>query len=747
MIPILDNCYAHSLLGNPISEWERLSDHLLEVQQVARSFAERFGAADWGSIVGLCHDLGKGSAEFQRYITDATDAANAGEEAGSRQRVDHSTFGARFVAKKVPGICGQILASCIAGHHSGLPNESSSDDPSQRSTLRYRLDERNSIPAVAEPDFRFPNLGLQLRRASGDLLGFQLAFFTRMLFSTLIDADRTCTERFCDSLKAAERAAARPALEEISARFQLHIDRFRRGEQSLVNIQRQRVLQDCLSAAQAEPGFFSLQVPTGGGKTLSSMSFALRHAQLHGLERIIVAIPFTSIIEQTADVYRSALGALADRALVEHHTNLEPVRDTRANQFGAEDWNAPIIVTTNVQLLETLFAARTSACRKLHRVANSVIVLDEAQMLPVDLMEPTLTALRELVRNYRCSVVLCTATQPALELRDDFPIGIGQVRPIICDPRALFKTMKRVEVRHLGRLDDSELATRISSEPSVLCIVNTRRHAAELYDAVLAQSEPDTCFHLSTLMCGAHRRRTIRKVRDLIPQRNCRIISTQLIEAGVDIDLPVVYRAAAGFDSIAQAAGRCNREGRNPLGITYVFEAQTLPPAGLLREGAGIAAELFNHFPEMDSLSPEAIERYFQLLYWKRRESWDKRQIMSMVRLDRSRPDRAPFQFRDVQEQYRLIKDAQLPILVTYDERSQTFADNLLCGRVDFVPHRQLQPYLVSVPERCLWELERGGIIRVHDSGVSVLLRNEAYSTTKGLILESIGLDPSYWAV
>jgi CRISPR-associated endonuclease/helicase Cas3 len=740
--------YAHTLPNQPPSEWELLSDHLAKVAAAASDFAAVFGAGPWGAVIGDCHDLGKASAEFQRYLADSSEleAANAGEERDTPRRVNHSTYGARYVAKQIGDIRGQLLAFCIAGHHAGLPNESCTDDASQRSTLRYGLDER-PIPVADAPNLTPPDLRLPLKAASSDLRGFQLAFFTRMIFSCLVDADRTCTEAFCNRDQAEQRQLSRPGIQELRTQLDAYLELMRTSERTKVNLQRDSILQQCLQAANIEPGFFSLQVPTGGGKTLSSLAFALHHAVLKNLRHVVVAIPFTSIIEQTADVYRRALGPLADRGLVEHHTNLRPTHDTRANQFGAENWDAPLIVTTNVQLLESLFAAATTPCRKLHRLANSVIILDEAQMLPVNLLKPTLAVLRELVRNYGCTIVLCTATQPALEFREEFPIGLEEVRPIIAEPKALFRAMRRVEVRHVGRLDDRELAMRLSSEPQVLCIVNTRRHAARLYDAVAAQSEPGTCFHLSTLMCGAHRRQTIETIRERIRTGNCRIISTQLIEAGVDIDLPVVYRAAAGFDSIAQAAGRCNREGRAPMGTTYVFDAEDPPPPGLLRDGEASAKELLNHSPDMDPLSPEAVEAYFRLLYWKKRESWDKKQIMPMMQLDQNRPHRALFQFRDIEDNYRLIEDKQLPILVPFDRKAEDFGDNLLSGRVNFVPDWQLQSYLVSIPERTLREMEKNGFIQAHDSGVGVLLRKDAYTRAKGLTLESIGLDSALWGV
>jgi len=517
------------------------------------------------------------------------------------------------------------------------------------------------------------------------------------------------------------------------------------AESTEVNRQRAIVLQHCRDAAQQAQGFFSLNVPTGGGKTLSSLAFALAHADAHNLRRVVVVIPFTSIIEQTADVYREALKPLAEAGLVEHHTNLQPDRDTRANQFGAENWDAPLIVTTNVQLLESLFAYRTTPCRKLHNLAQSVIVLDEAQTIPVELLKPALAALRELVLNYGCSIVLCTATQPALERRDDFELGLANVRPIIPDAVPLFHALKRVEVRRLKKLPDCELALRMAHEKAALCIVNTRLHASRLYDQLAAISEPGDCFHLSTWMCGAHRRTVLKMIRErLQAQQPCRVVSTQLVEAGVDLDFPVVYRAEAGFDSIAQAAGRCNREGLLPMGLTYVFEAEEEPPAGLLRAAAQAGKELSSRYP--DPLAPDAIEAYFRLLYWSQKHNWDKRHVMEKMKFDGTPGrERALLQFREVASAFRMILDDQLPILVPYDVKAEQWRDKLKTGNLPFVPQRELQLYLVSVRKQAMWKMQERGFVQEHESGVWLLLNRSLYSDAKGLDPASTRLDPTYW--
>ena len=737
--------YAHTLPNACEEKWELLDEHLEKVAQLCESFAVKFGAGEWGWIAGHCHDLGKGSDEFQAYLhVQGRDKENAGEES-TANRVDHSTFGARFVVSALPGPAGRILAFCIAGHHAGLPNASPIDDQSGRSSLSFRLDPAKIIPDVVPPSIQ---LGVPALRLNADVSerAFSLAFFTRMIFSCLIDADRTCTEAFCEPQEAQERAAPRPTLAELRTQLDKYLEEKQRNAPATpVNQQRSSILEQSLRAAAGKPGFYSLQVPTGGGKTLSSLAFALHHAA-EQMRRVIVAIPFTSIIEQTADTYRQALEPFAERAVVEHHTNLRPDRSTRANQLATENWDAPLIVTTNVQLLESLFAAATTPCRKLHRLANSVIVLDEAQMLPVELLEPTLRALRELVANYGCTIVLCTATQPALDHRQDFTIGLKNVTPIIQNAAELFRVMRRAEVKHIGKITDDTLAQRLLGHRQVLCIVNTRAHAAKLFDLVSQGADDESVLHLSTLMCGEHRRQTLQLVRGRLNAKlPCRVVSTQLIEAGVDIDMPVVYRAAAGFDSIAQAAGRCNREGLAPIGTTFVFDAEQRPPRGLLQQGADTAHELWNIY--RDPLAPDAVEQYFRLLYWKKSDEWDKFRIMECMKIDSNRPRELHFQFRAIEERYALIRDAQLPILIPFDHFATALLSEMQNQAVDYIPHRKLQPYLVSVPERSLRQLESDGVVRAHESGVWVLLRKDAYTQKKGLVLGSIGLDTSIWGV
>jgi CRISPR-associated endonuclease/helicase Cas3 len=758
--------YAHTVLGQIESQWELLSHHAAAVADQAAEFAGAFGAIEWGRLAGQWHDLGKASTEFQAYLRASSDA-DAGEEGTAPGRVDHSTFGARHSIAQMPGASGQVMAFCLAGHHAGLADASSVDD-AVRSTLSRRLDpSRYAIPAVTVPPalvatvppspLRFPaSIG------AAENLGFAVAFFTRMLFSALVDADRTATEAFCDPGQAKDRARPKPTLGQMRSALDDYLDHKQRSAPPTpVNAVRAHVLHQSLAAASGSPGFFSLNVPTGGGKTFASLAFALHHAAANlTFRRVVVAIPFTSIIEQTADQYRQALGSLADDGLIEHHSSLNPKVDTRRNKMAAETWDAPLVVTTNVQLFESLFASATTPARKLHRLAHSVIILDEAQTMPIDLMAATLAALRELVARYGCTIVLCTATQPALERRPgEFDIGIDHPHPIIADAATLHAHLKRVDVHRAGALTDDALVDRLAAERQVLCVVNTKAHAAALYDALVARrGKPAGCYHLSTFMCAQHRRDVLAQVRARLKDgAACRVISTQLIEAGVDIDLPVVYRAQAGFDSIAQAAGRCNREGRlvDELGnLIYgrviVFDTERPPPPGLLRQAADVAAELAPNHP--DPLASSAVQAYFQHLYWKRSHEWDKHGVMPCFHYDphyiAEHRKLAPFAFHTAAEAYQLIREEQTPILVPYDQEANAMVAHVIEGKpIDLAFYRKAQKYTVSVRDHFLHKLADNASLYQHEAGILALANAKGYSNKKGLLPDVAGISPEVFIV
>lgn len=561
-----------------------------------------------------------------------------------------------------------------------------------------------------------------------------------------------------------------PTLAEMSETLGQHLASLSASSETVVGKARSEVLAACRNSALQESGLFSLTVPTGGGKTLSSLAFALKHAGANGMARVIYAIPFTSIIEQTASVFRSVFHKLPDSAVLEHHSSIDPDRETVTSRMASENWDAPLVVTTNVQLFESLFAAKTSRCRKLHRICNSVIILDEAQSIPVELLEPTLAVIRELVADYGCTVVLCTATQPAILKRDGFDIGLEGATEIVPQPERLYQTMKRVSVRSIGSQSDEEIVKRLTEHSQFLCIVNTRPHASRLYQALrltrgrrpgrpvddssnnpLSDHGANGLFHLSTFMCGQHRHDTLEEIRQrLRDNQPCQVISTQLIESGVDVDFPVVFRALTGIDSIAQAAGRCNREGKQQTGDVVVFEPTDIKLKGYLRSIADSAAELIagQNSEDLDLLDLDIVQQYFQLHYHKHRggnsrkdDGWDKRDVMSCFP---SPMNKMHFNFRTAAERFRWIEDTSKTVFVPYLEGAQLIEH---LREIGSDPRhttelrrllRRLQRYSIGLYTNVFNAMVRTDI-EILESGYAVLVNTTCYDKNVGFRIERQG--------
>ena len=652
-----------------------LVSHLQAVALLAAEFSKFFDSAPqaqrWAYVAGLWHDLGKYRPGFQKFLRLAGDPdAHIEGKVGGREKT-HSAAGALWAIRQLNAPdrphapLGHILAYLIAGHHAGLADWSGE--------LEWRLQSEDAERELAEALAEAPPEILQHRAASkaiipGGAAGF--ALWVRMLFSCLVDADFLDTEAHFDSSKPGRREGF-PSLAQMRAAFDAHMAALPAAT-TPVNALRADILRQCRAKATLPRGFFSLTVPTGGGKTLSSLAFALEHALAHDKRRIVYAIPYTSIIEQTADVFRNVFQALGDEVLIEHHSQAEssPEAETARSRLACENWDAPLIVTTNVQLFESLFAAKTSRCRKLHNLVGSVIVLDEAQQIPPAFLQPILDVLKLLVEHYGVTVVLCTATQPALNSTDYFDAGknlrgLSNVREIIDDPDALFCALKRVQIELPPDWNTptpwEDIAARLSAEDCVLAIVGTRKAARELQRLM-----PEGTLHLSALMCGAHRKDVIAHIKQRLKDkrsgcdtRPLRVVSTQLVEAGVDIDFPVVYRALAGLDSIAQAAGRCNREGRlEGLGRVVVFVPPQGPPPGHLRKGAQACVATLRG-QEHDPLARGLFARYFTEFY----HSVDLDQH-GIVRLLTVQPRDLAVKFRSAAEAFRLIDDADSATVV-----------------------------------------------------------------------------------
>jgi CRISPR-associated endonuclease/helicase Cas3 len=718
--------YAHSREGEPLENWHRLEDHLKSAAELARKFAADFNAGDWGYLAGLWHDVGKYSKEFQTRLFAVSDPDASIETKPGRP--DHSTAGAKHAYNTLKDK-GKLIAYSIAGHHGGLPDGATNEG----SCLTRRLQK-------VIPDFSASPPEILAQTASCDLpfpmdnkrFYFQLSFFTRMLFSCLVDADFLDTESFIEVEKSRWRNSY-PELAVLKKNLLEHMEQFvANAPASQINKHRAAILHYCLDAADGEPGLFSLTVPTGGGKTLSSLAFALKHAVKYGLQKVIYVIPYTSIIEQNAEVFRNVLG---EKAVLEHHSNFEPEEEDYRSRLASENWDAPLIVTTNVQFFESLFSSRSSQSRKIHNIARSVVILDEAQMLPVPLLRPSLEVLKELSSpSYGATIVLCTATQPALSESLEFKEGLKGVREIIPHPKELYQAFKKIDLSYLSTLKDEELAKQITSHKQVLCVVNTRKNARRIYELI---QDGEGSFHLSALMCPAHRTEVIKKIRQALEgKKACRVISTQLIEAGVDIDFPVVFRSLSGIDSIAQAAGRCNREGKLPQnGQVYVFMPQMGLPPGYFRQTAETAEEVMRH--HIDPLTLDAVEEYFRTLYWLKGDKLDELQILADLSQGIKSGD---FPFRQVNEKFKIIKDPRESIIIPWNRDAEKIIDKLRYSDYPSSESRKAQRFTIQVPPRVLYGLLSGGAVeRLHDQ-YNVLINRDIYRDDLGLCPE----DPAF---
>lgn len=684
---------------NSAGQRQDLVDHSQNVADAAANFAMRFGAEKLAYQAGILHDIGKFNPTFERYLLDA-EAIPAAHKRGP----DHKGAGATLARQM--GL--DALAFLIAGHHGGLMASS---------RLKEWMKERGSDPevqqAITAAQVAFPVLAAAIPPPFPSYVHtpHEGEFFIRMLFSALVDADFLDTERHFNPHQANTRGSY-VDLAHLEQAFRANQDALIDGAEGPVNAVRREVYHSCLDAAALAPGFFRLTVPTGGGKTRSSLAFALRHALRHDLRRVIYAIPYTSITEQTADEFRAIFGN-GDVPL-EHHSAItpkdpaqQPTPQETLARLASENWDAPLIVTTTVQLFESLMARSTSACRKLHNIAGSVVILDEAQTLPTRLLEPILDVLRQLVAHYGVTVVLCTATQPALDSkRAGFP-ALGNIREIVPDPARHFAALKRVEYIAPGRGERwtwEQVAEVMRRERQALAIVNTRADAVALLAAL---GDPEA-LHLSTWMCGAHRRAVLRQVRqrlrDGLP---CRLISTQLIEAGVDVDFPVVLRALGPLDSIVQAAGRCNRNGRlDGLGRVIIFDPAEghLPPAPYSTATAYAREELQGADTNLHDLA--VYRRYFERYY--RSVALDK---------DNIQPLREKLDYEEVAVRFRMIGDETVSaVILDYEEGGERRAEALvkkLRDEPERARHhmRALQPYLVSLRKREMLRAATRGLV------------------------------------
>jgi CRISPR-associated endonuclease/helicase Cas3 len=692
------NYYAHTAvkadgINDPNEEhWQLLHTHLRNVAAWARESAEPLGLAAEAEIAGLLHDLGKYSARFQARLHNR-----------SIRGINHWAAGASHAAAALKA---WGVAFAADGHHTGIPalNEAEAARPLRTtiqnfSDLNRRLELTGQCPeSLDELLDRFESDGLKLPAFSPRPITdkFAEAFRTRLLFSCLVDADFLDTEKHFDPEQSVQRTAV-PDLEPEHAQEILKTHLVTKPADGPVNGLRKQLLNDCLDAAEKPPGLFTLTAPTGSGKTLSSLAFALRHIVHHNAKldkddpqrfrRIIVVIPYTSIIEQTARVYREELfePEFGEDYVLEHHSAVAPRERKedrghdaeedrlRRARLAAENWVSPLIVTTNVQFFESLFSNRPSDCRKLHNVARSVVLFDEVQTLPRHLVPSLLSAVCLLTRDYGVTAVFMTATQPAFASAGEALPYDWKPEPISTNEAGLAESLRRTHIelpRQGERFTWTDIAAKLTAEPQSLCVVNTAKDARELFRLV-RETRPEAAFHLSARMCPAHRLGKLKLIREeLTAGRHCRLVSTQLIEAGVDVDFAIAYRALGPLDSIIQTAGRCNREGRyaEPRPVVVFRPIEMKLPPGAYALATRKTEEFLTRHPDAPLYQPEIYRKYFAELY--KLDGPDRAEADKVFKLS------TDLNFPAAAEACRLVGDEARAVLVKW-KRGKELAEKL----------------------------------------------------------------------
>lgn len=690
---------------------QSILEHLKETANLAGRFASAFGAEDWGYGCGLLHDIGKYSDSFQKRLHGG-------------KITDHATSGAKELYQRK----NYVGAYCISGHHSGLLDGGSVADTGGEATLKGRMqkeldDYQEFRNEVTIPAFKTPPLK-PLERG-----GFSLSFFVRMLFSCLVDADYLDTEAFMTDGRAGRGKF--DSIETLFERLYRHVESWLKNEElSTVNGRRTEILKACLEMGKEEQGIFRLTVPTGGGKTVSSLAFALQHARTHQLSRVIYVIPYTSIIEQNAQVFKEILG---EENVLEDHCNVVYEDPDKLNkiQLAAENWDCPVVVTTNVQFFESLFSNKSTKCRKLHNMAGSVIVFDEAQMLPVNYLKPCIQAISELVYNYHSTVVLCTATQPSLQSFFPPQLNAAEICPRVQEQYDFFR---RTVFRNAGEIAEAELTEQLREHTQVLCILNSRKGVQRIYERL---QEEEGTFHLSTFMYPRHRKKLLAVIRERLNKGlACRLIATSLVEAGVDFDFPSVFRELAGVDSMIQAAGRCNREGRrrkeNCVTTIFTFdkaEGNHIPQS--LKLPVSVSGQVAETYDDIASL--EAITDYFSRLYHFRGEGLDAKNIVGQMEEGRRS---MLFPFATVAKQFRLIENDTTTILIDREPEAQILAERIRRGEYSRQLIRDTGQYCVNVYEQDFDRLNGAGRLEAIAPEFYVLRNKEQYSEEMGLQIQ-----------
>ena len=703
-----------------IISYQSNEEHCIGVAELAKQFASEFGMGNWGYVLGILHDKGKEKKEFQEYIQDVNGIP--GHKHWTKKGKAHAYVGALLAQGLYGKVATTFFGNAICGHHAGLYDYfelekmiSSSDLPSE---VQMQTD------------------AIQLNKAKFTLTENQINHLVRVLFSCLVDADYLDTEKFMNVSSASQRGHHKK-LSELLILLEDHFCKLNNNsEDSTVNVIRRCVQEQCIKMSSGENGFYSLTVPTGGGKTLSSLLWAMRHAVCNGQKRIIIAIPYTSIIVQTASVLKSIFG---EENVLEHHSQftIDSIidKDIRLKaKLASENWDYPIVVTTNVQLFESMFSNKPSDCRKLHNIANSVIILDEVQTLPTDYLQPIVDALKSYQRMFGISVLFTTASQPVLSglIEGCNPKaafqGIDGITEIIPKEYALHDRLRRVclEIDNTGITYD-EIADRLSRHDKVLCIVNTRNDAREIFERLPKEG---MTIHLSRMMCPRHVTKAIQEIKQALSDNSetvIRVVATQLIEAGVDIDFPVVYRQEAGLDSILQAAGRCNREGKLDMATAYVFSLSVEHKLyGSIIDANNARLSMIN---VNDWFAPETMTEYFRQLYC-RKETFDKKDIKTLL----YKP--TEMCFAEAAKEFRLIEETGKTVYVNMDD-SLELVERLKSDGITYSLMKELSQYSVNIHERDFLKLWSYGAIEEVIEGIYVVNDRAQYDENIGLRLDN----------
>lgn len=725
----MDTIISHLYHDDKNKKWviQSNNEHLQGVAKLCQIFAAQFGMGTWGELMGMLHDKGKEHKAFQQHIM---------KESGYKPNIqvigdyNHAYVGA-LIAQKLYPKSSLLFINALMGHHRGLY-----DDGDMQEVLKKKIpDDIINDHYITQPALTIPNLPFEKK---------DIHLTERMLYSCLVDADYLDTESFMQPTQAQFRGN-KVELSELMKKMETKLNTLKQeAPDTTVNRIRSYVQEQCRLKSNSGKGFYSLTVPTGGGKTLSSVLWALRHAIRNHQKRIIIAIPYTSIIVQTARTLKDIFG---DENVLEHHSNVDyhnNENDTDTNlklRLASENWNYPIIVTTNVQLFESLFSNKPSVCRKLHNIVNSVIILDEVQTLPVYYLQPIVDSLDTLKRIFGCSILFTTASQPVLEGEhrgSNYQVkftGLPPLDEIIPADASLYDKLRRVSLsidNHAHTYD--EIARQIVRFERVLCIVNTRRDAKELYDRLPKEG---ICLHLSRMMCPDHVAETISKIKKALKDPNnkvIRVIATQLVEAGVDIDFPTVFRQEAGLDSLLQAAGRCNREGKQDIGTTYVFSLageHNLPP-GFITQTNNARKALDNN---LDWFAPETMKQYFKQLFF-RSKTFDKANIAQLL----YKPE---LQFETAAQAFKLIDDDSVAVIVNW-KKSMDYVSQLLKEGMSYSLMKKLAQYSVNVRQNDFKKLVASGVVEEILQGIYCIKYKSFYHEDTGLTIKNQWLEEIY---